>query len=236
MNTIDRITIPKPRGEIVYHAVMTMIVIVFFVLAVLNIVNRVALIPSCLWIAIVVMIVWIGIMNAGNLRAFLVNRLGDLVSQHFATVLQSDTESRVVLFGFKVLGWHFVMKSIFIDRIRTVYWGPGQASAMSGNDADDWSLWVGFEHRDPKQREKRREWCLNPDLELYGVGASTPRVEAEKLGLALIALLRSAGAVIAPTDKATAFACLTPEANENRSTEELPQYERERTQAPIGET
>ena len=219
MNTNDEIAIPKSGTEVVLQTVMTVIVIVFLCLAVLNIIDGVALIASCLWIAIVGWIVRDGMKNDDirSIRIYLINLLGDLVGNHFAAVSYLDTDSREIIFGFRLFRHRFINKHILIDKIETVEWTAGQATGMAGRDMNDWRVCVWFDHGDPEKSEKQRKWHRKPDQDIYIVGPSTPRVKTEALGLALISLLRSTGAALVPTDKPTCFVRHVPEITEKQS-------------------
>jgi hypothetical protein len=217
MKTTEEMPIPKSGADVVFSTVITLIIIVFFALAVVNILNRAALIASCLWIAIVIMIVWSGRKEDGSLRTYLINRLGDVVGHHFAAVPQPECDSREVLFGFELLGHRFVRKSILIDKIVTVEWNTGQATDMAGRDMNDWRVCVWFDHGDPEKSEKQRKWHRKPDQDIFIVGPSARGAKTEALGLALVSLLRGAGAALMETEKATCFGRRKPETVEKRS-------------------
>ena len=72
MTLRQEMRIPKSSGDVIVQSVIFAIVIFFTGLAVLNIVSQVAKIPSLIWLAFIIMMVWTPVKQAGGFRRFLV--------------------------------------------------------------------------------------------------------------------------------------------------------------------
>jgi hypothetical protein len=197
--------IPKSRSEVVVQFVISVIVVFFALLAVVNLCSGVALIASFIWLAFVATIIWSSSRRQGGIRPFLISLMGDLVGRRFAEWNPAEAQPKWIRFGFQLLSHRFVQKSIRIDRIESVEWHTGQATDMAGRDMNDWHIWVWFSQDDLARTEARRKWHRKPDQDLYGVGPADRKERTEALGLSFVSFLRSAGADLVQGGITTCF-------------------------------
>lgn len=213
MTPNQEITIPKSGTEVIFELVISLIVVVFTILAIVDlfilptvdIFIGVALIAPCIWLALVTMFVWSESRKAGGLCRFLANWLGDLFGRHFAEIPALDSPSQEIQFGYELLGRRFVKQAIGIGTIETVEWRPGQATDMAGRDMNDWQVCLWYDHCDPVKSETRRRLYRKPDQDLYLVGPSSHKKKIEAFGMNLVAFLRAAGAPLVQSDKSNCF-------------------------------
>lgn len=198
--------IPKSRGEVIFQSVITVVVVFFALLAMVNLCSGVGLIASIIWLALVTMMIWTTSKRDGGLRRFLINRMGELFGSRFVESYLADAQPGAIGFGFQLLGHRFIQQCIPLDRIESVEWNTGQATDMAGRDMNDWRVWIWYDHNDPTKAEEKRKW-RHPKAEqdLYGVGPSTRKDRAEVLGLSLVAFLRNAGADLIQGTTTTCF-------------------------------
>ena len=205
MATYHELLIPKSRSEVVFQFVITVIVVSFAILAVVNLSSGVALIASFIWLAFVTAMVWSSSRREGGMSPFLINLTGDLFGRRFAEWSSADAQPKCIRFGFQLFGRRFVQKSIRIDKIESVEWHTGQATAMAGRDMNDWHIWVWFSHGDSARTEARQKWHRKPDQDLYGVGPADRKERTEALALSFVSFLRSAGTDLVPGAISTCF-------------------------------
>ncbi len=60
---------------------------------------------------------------------------------------------------------------------------------------NDWGVVLWFDHDDPVESEKRREWP-RPDQDSYFVGPGRPKEETAAFGRELLAFLERAGVML----------------------------------------
>ena len=87
--------------------------------------------------------------------------------------------------GFVLWGQEFTRASVPLNSLTSVRWSPGQASSMTGEDMDDWSVAIWF-----------RDEELEPDPwgdSLWILGSQEPAPDASLIGERLIAFLRQSG-------------------------------------------
>lgn len=196
--------IPRSRADDAFCFVITVIVVVFAVLALVDLCSGVALIASSLWLALVTISIWTACRNEGGLRRYLINRVGDLAGQRFVEADPADAQPQHIHFGFQLFGCCFIQKSILLTKIETGEWRTGQATGMAGRDMNDWHISIWLDRDDPALTEKQRA-SLRPDQYIYCVGPSVRKEETEALGLSLVAFLREAGADLIQGETATCF-------------------------------
>lgn len=87
--------------------------------------------------------------------------------------------------GFVLWGQEFTLDSAPLGSLSSVRWSPGQASSMTGEDMDDWSvtLWFQGEELEP------RPWSDSPWL----LGSQGPGRATSRVGERLVAFLRRSG-------------------------------------------
>jgi len=194
-------TIPRSRRDVIFYSVTYTIVVFFVFVAVFDLLNSLALITPCIWLAYVAMIVRSGCRSEGGLRKFLINRFGDVAGRQFADV----SVPREIRFGYELFGKRFIQRRIALDKIESVEWSPGQATSMAGRDMKDWLICLWVDHDDPIESQKRQRWARKPDQDVYIVGPSRRKEDTGALGLSFIAFIRDAGVTLVPSEKATCF-------------------------------
>lgn len=202
-STAREMAIPMPWGGALVSAVKLLAVVGLFTLAVAFVIHGIAPIASCLWIAVVILILWNGSREEGGLRSFLVNWLGDAARRHFADVAD-DGQPREARFGYRLLGHRFITTSIPVDKIETVEWSSRRTTGPAAADRHDWHVRVWFDRGDATKSEKDK-WARKPEQEMCIVGPFTARAKTEALGLQLVSFLRGAGATLMETDEPTCY-------------------------------
>jgi len=181
--------IPKSLAEVIFQSVMTLIIVIFALLAVVNLCLWMAVIPSLIWLAFVIMCIKSSAQQDGGLRPFLINVMGDLFGKKFVEWNPNDPQPQCVRFGFQLLGRRFIQKSFQINKIESVSWHTGQASSMAGRELNDWKVWMYCDSGVQK-----------PDHINYGIGPAMRKSRTEALGLSLISFLRNAGVDLVQAD------------------------------------
>jgi hypothetical protein len=204
MTSSQELTIPKSRRDVIILFVITTVGILSTSLAVVNIFNRVAIIASVIWLALVTTILWTPAKRAGGLRRFLTNCLGELFGRNFVEAVSLDAPAKEIRFGYELFGHRFIQHSVAIDKIESIEWKTGQATDMAGRDMKDWSVCLWFDHGDPVKSEKKRKW-RKPDQDISIVGPARRKEITEAFGLSFVTFLRAAGAQLSPGGKSSCF-------------------------------
>jgi hypothetical protein len=192
-------TIPSSRGETLWTGFLSFIVVVFGILAVLNLANLVAIIPSVIWLLIVTWIVWSGCRDAGGIRRYFCDWLGVFAGRRFAISANDDTGQPAVRFGYELFGRRFYERTIPLNRIESVEWSPGQATSMAGRDMKDWSVALWYDHGD-REKSKKHHMLRKPDQDVYIVGPSRPKEDTAALGEDFLSFLRAIGSTLLQGD------------------------------------
>jgi len=188
-------TIPKSRGEILWTGFLSLIVVVFAFLAVLNLANHIAIIPSFIWLLIIAWILWSGCRDAGGVRRYLIDWLAAFAGRRFAHFPHEDTHQPRIRFGYELFGRHFYQKDIEFDRIESVEWSPGQATSMAGRDMEDWSVALWYDHGD-SEKSKKHHMLRKPDQDVYIVGPSRRKEDTASLGTDFVSFLSGVGVLL----------------------------------------
>ena len=183
----SEITIPKSWSEFLFQFVMTAIIGGFAILAVVDLFLNVAVIPSIIWLVLLIVLLRPAIRRDGGLRIWLVNRLGELVGRRFASYSAEGSVRRELYIGFEYLGHRFIQHANPIDEIQRVEWNPGQASGMMGRDMKDWHVFLWFRHNDPADNVRRKV-----RKQILVVGPSRRKEITEVFGLSFVAFLNEA--------------------------------------------
>lgn len=199
MATSAQMTIPKSRSEVVFNVILSAIVVFFLLLAVFALLIQVAIVASCLWIVIVAAMVSATCKSEGGFRKFLINRLGDVVGRKFV----ETSTSGEIRFGYQLLGYRFLQRSVSLNKVASVEWSPGQASGMAGRDMNDWIIGLWFDRPDPIKRKNKT--YLKADQNVYVVGPSRRKEDTRSLGLSFVAFLCSAGLTLVEDEKENCF-------------------------------
>ena len=186
-----RIIIPKPRGEVVGAFVLTVFIMVFVALAISSLVQGIALIPSIIWLLIVLAVSIVTLKDEG-IHEFLVNVLGSFSLSHFAEAVHLESNITHLQFGFRLFGHCFFYQRIPVVKIERVEWRPGQATNLAGRDMKDWQLALWFEHENSKQ-------------DVYIVGPSRPKEITASFAQEFLAFLERAGVILVQGEDDSAF-------------------------------
>ena len=170
---------------------------VFTALAIYNIFAHQAVIQSSLWLLLVASLSTVAVIEYGPIR-IAIGFLGLLAHSQFIEAIeeldQSDTPTATptrIAFGYQLLNRKLYYLKIDKDKIVSIDWSPGQVSDRSGQDANDWNVWVWYEVGDDAEKPTNG---FRSNQENYAVGDSGSKQQAETLGRRVIALLHKAGA------------------------------------------
>ena len=212
MTTPREMHIPKSPQDGIVYSVLYVFAFLSTSLAIANIFNRVGILASSIWIALVTTILWSASKDAGGSRKLLINCLGSLFGHNFVEATSPDAPAKEIRFGFNLFGRKIIRRSLPIERIESVYWSTGQATSMAGRDMNDWSICLWFDHRDLARSERERKIKYRkPDQEVYIVGPERRKKITEKFGLDFAEFLRESGAQLVRNDKDNGFdRCKTP--------------------------
>ncbi|HEX4145743.1 MAG TPA: hypothetical protein VHY91_19715 [Pirellulales bacterium] len=161
----------------------------------MNLANHVAIIASGLWLLLVAVIVRTWSRSVGGLRPFLIDSLGELAGRRFVAGTPNGDRPAEIRFGFDVLGRRFVQRALETERIESVSWSSGQATAFAGRDMKDWSVFLTQNHNGPpiRQSDGKPRDVAAPHEYLWSVGLARRQRDAENLALLLVALLIAVG-------------------------------------------
>ena len=186
-------TIPKSRGETLWTGFLSSVVVVFGILALLNLANSAAIIPSVIWLLIIAWIFWSGFRDAGGIKRYFCDWLAVFAGRKFAISASDGAGQQSVRFGYELFGRRFYEKLIPLDRIESVEWSPGQATSLAGRDMKDWSVVLWHDHDDP-EKSKKHNMLRKPDQDVYIVGPSRRKEDTAALGRDFLSFLREIGA------------------------------------------
>lgn len=194
---IAEMEIPKSLSETLFVAAIDAIIIVFVLLAVFNLVFLTALAASIIWLLLVGLLVRKWCRDAGGVRQFVINHVGEFAPRQIAEMIQPDTGAPVLCFGYQLFKHRYYYLQVRCAGIKSVDWGPGQASALAGRDANDWRVALWFDAESVTMNWTSHKYGM------YKVGPPRRKEQTEALGGLLIDLLRRAGVAVAQTDHAT---------------------------------
>lgn len=188
----SELSIPKPVGTVIGASVMTAFLLFFFCLAIYNLIGLVAVIPSTLWLLLVIGVVFGRGKQVGT-RQFLITVLGAFASKEFAWIIRREDAQNEMQLGYRFFGHRFFYLKIPVDKIVKVYWSTGQASHRAGCDMKDWSVAVWYEHGDPIRQQKQHNE-KNPGQDIHIVGPPGKKDNTAAFGQAFLDFLRQSGA------------------------------------------
>ncbi len=198
--TAAEMRIPGSLGGALVDAAIYVIVIVSTLAAVFHLISARAMsgapvIASVIWVFFVCMVVRSVCRNEGGIRRFIVNRIGKFAPRQVAEIAGPCNGPMELRFGYDLFHRRFHYLKVRCDGIKTIDWGPGQATSLAGCDMNDWQVAVWFDHDSVVKPTFSR-------YDLYSVGPARPRSGTEALGNQFIAFLRGAGVAVARTDPA----------------------------------
>ena len=191
MTTRLEMPIPRSLGETIFVWVITVGVVGFSIQALLNLLSGEDVVASwvwsSLWFAVVIWQTWQSIIYEGGIRKFAINYLGGLAGKHFAEIAPFCGQPTEIWFGFQLFRHRLVQQKVSLEKVESVKWNPGQATAMTGRDKKDWQVCLWFKHDGPSKSKWQK-----PD-DVYIVGPSRRKEATEVLGLAFVDFLCNAG-------------------------------------------
>ncbi len=186
------LTYPLTARAIIGAAFLTGFLLFFVFLAVFNLFNWTGVIPSILWLFLVIGICF-GFCKELGIKHVLIEILGAFTRKHSARTLYSHEGRTAVEFGYQIFGHRLAYLKIPVVKIESVSWSAGQATHMSGRDCNDWSVAVRYDHDDPLKSQKQKNFP-NPDQEVYIVGISNGhKADVAVFGHAFLDYLRESG-------------------------------------------
>ena len=195
--------IPKRRAEIIGRIFIAAFVAFFVALSVFNLVNRVAVISSAIWLLLVTAVIF-AICRVEGIGKFLRDLLGGFASTQFVERVTAETRLTEIRFGYQLFGRRYFYLKLPVGKIEGVDWTTGQAGA--------WHVGLWFDHDDPARHE---EGSRKPDQDVYIVGPCGWKEETEALGLSLVDFLCNAGASLVRGEDKCSFVRKTAQTDPN---------------------
>ncbi|WP_372367192.1 hypothetical protein [Candidatus Uabimicrobium sp. HlEnr_7] len=156
----------------------------FITIALLNISQNIALVPSFLWLGIVFFFVRGSIYYEG-LKSFFLGHIKLLATRHFLTIDHSN-EKPILQFGYELWGKRFYCFQTSVDNLAIVSWSYGQGSHRLGWDCGDWGVTFCINTSACGEKKSQEVFCINEhDLS---------RKNCFKLGIAIVIFLQRNGA------------------------------------------
>jgi hypothetical protein len=196
--------IPKAPQDVIIYWVIAVVVCPFTCLAVVDIVCRVALIASLLWLVFIISMFRSAAKAAGGWNKLLIDIGGILLGRDFVEAGSPDLSMSGIRFGYELFGRRFIQQSIAVDKIESISWSTGQATQLAGRDANDWQVCLWYDHGDPVKSEKKKKW-RKPDQDIRVIGPARRKKVTEKFGLALIDFFRDSGARLVQGESTASF-------------------------------
>ncbi len=165
--------------------------VIFSSFAVINLLNQVGVIASVLWLIIASFISFSALKNIYDyvsIKYFLIDVFSFYAKKEFAIIESRKSKPSIVRFGYDFFGFQAFGFSIPIDKIKEVSWSSGQATAITGEDMNDWKVCVKFDNN-PPLISKEYDFHLMPTND----ATSLHNEEAQKLGLEIVDFLSKGG-------------------------------------------
>ena len=202
--SIARMDVPTPFSPLLcgcyYLLLLTLTVLAISNLVRIGWMPCYAIVASTVWLTLMALLLYGAIDNDGGVLLFLINRLGVFSRSHFVEADFTGGHPEAVRFGYKLCDHRFYYRRIECQSVSSVEWCAGQATAMAGQDMNDWHVIVWYHHPRP-----RFSILGHRGEELHVVGMSGPKDAIERLGLEFVAFLQSAGVPLRATDNPTEF-------------------------------
>jgi len=189
---MPELMVKKGRGELVAAVILTAVIVTSLRLAIKNLIDHVAVLPSAIWI-ILVLSVTLSNLRASGIGKFHLTILSTFSRYQLLRVSAHPLQPTLEI-GFTLFGLPFIELRIARDDVVCVYWHSGQATEMSGRDANDWSVFLRYRHHDAqkemKERERGRKW---PGQSLIVIGPARSKGITEALGNRVLDFLSASG-------------------------------------------
>jgi len=124
----SELAIPNSRASVIGAIVLATFILLFVVVAVHNLADGTAPIPSILWLLLVGTVIG-GMCKERGIRRFLINLLGAYALRQFIWTLPKGNGATEIQFGYRLLGHRFAYFGVPVNRIDSVEWHTGQASS-----------------------------------------------------------------------------------------------------------
>lgn len=204
---ILELPVPKTMRAVIGGTICTIMLTTFTLfsvgLAIYNLCNWTAIIPSTIWLLLVGFF-FSGLIKTDGCKKITTDILGTFSKKEFIRTISLEKGQTAFQYGFKIFGHWFSYFTVAVETIETVKWDTGQASDMAGRDMNDWHVAVWYDHDDPAKSQKQNT-LKKPDQDLYIVGMSGAKAETAALGFAVVDLLRKTGATFAQGDDDCTF-------------------------------
>lgn len=186
------LVVPQPRSGPIVATVGTAIIVVFVSLALRNLLHGIAMIPSALWLLLIAFVVMNGIRESGW-RGFWIAAAGAFSRQQVLAVSTSGDSSTLEV-GFRLFGFNIVERRVPVQDLAGICWNTGQASELARRDADDWSVFLWYWHRDPAKEATQRKFRMRrPGQAPIVIGPPRAKSVTEALGWEVIGFLDDSG-------------------------------------------
>ena len=199
----QELAVPKQMREVVGAMMLASFLLFFVSLAVYNLLNCAAIIPSILWLLLVGAVL-AGFSREKGARPFAIEILGAFSLKHFVRTIHRETGGTEIQFGYRMFGRCHLYLTIPVEKIEHINWSTGQATHMARRDMNDWSIAIWYEHGDPIKSQKQKG-SLNPDQDVYIVGTPGRKENVAAFGHALLVFLRGSGASLVPGNNECTF-------------------------------
>lgn len=196
---------PRPFGRVcLWLFFLTTIVIATYNLLHASSLPTFSLIASIMWLGFTALGAYSTIKNQGGVATLIINELAEFSSCHFVEAHQVDDCPTIIRFGFALFNRRFYRLEIEGSSISTVSWSMGQASAVDGTNANDWS--VGLTYYDPNNPRQFKPFRGGDQVVFFFVGSYGPKENTKAFGCQLVAFLKNADINLMPTDDPDEYA------------------------------
>lgn len=206
--TISELPVPKTKraaiGAVVGMIMLTAFISFFVLLAIYNLCNLTAIIPSTLWLLLVGFVLG-GFIKTDGCKRIATDILGAVSRKEFIRTICSENGTTDFQYGFRMFGRWFAYFTVTVEKIETVNWNTGQGSSMAGRDMNDWHVAVWYDHNDPAKSQKDH-LLKKPDQDLCIIGMSGTKAETAAFGHSVLKLLRESGASFAQGENDCTYA------------------------------
>jgi hypothetical protein len=198
---IPEMRVPRPNLSV---TLLSIAVVFFLTVAIFNLAHYdhtplISLLASVAYLLLLLSLVVTACRETGGIRQFAINRFGVLGFKQFVQVRPiRECPILEVAFGYRMFGWPLYYFRVDASRIISIGWHPGQASGMTGEDMNDWSVWLCYK-RNESELNSVPAWDRGRKG-FYEIGPCGEKEKINELGHALIAFLGRSEIRLAQTD------------------------------------
>jgi hypothetical protein len=177
---MSQYVVKRSRGGPIAATIGTIVVALSVTFAIQNLINRIALIPSILWLTLLTLALISSLREAGFV-SFCRGIVIAFCRRQFLEVKSSSERKRLEI-GSKAFAFDLVEHRIAADDLVELTWRPGQGSDMAGRDVGDWSLFLWYRHGDQALAAlQKRRLHPRPEERVVVIGTPQARETAEQL-------------------------------------------------------